>query len=304
MDLFKLETFLAVAREGGFSRAAKKLNRTQPSVSQTIRRLEQEVGEVLFHRSNRDGMLTEAGRVLQIHAQRLMNIRDEAQHALAELRQLGAGTLRISANEFTCMYLLPLLDEFRQLCPMIEVIVQRALASKLTEELRNHNSELGMLSFRPRDADVKTIVVYRDELAFVVHGGHPLAAHKELTIRQLGAECFIAHNVPSPHRSKVIETFRAKNVPLHMDVQLPSIEAIKKFVAARKGVALLPAICVEAEVARGELAALPVRELRFERKLRLVHLRGVSLSYPARAFLNVVQSFGNRGVGRFVYKPE
>ncbi len=305
MDLTQLETFLAVAQEGGFSRAAKKLFRTQPAISQTIRKLETEVGEPLFDRSSREGVLTDAGRVLKDYAQKMRNMREEARGALDELRKLQHGRLTIAANEFTCLYLLPLLDEFRHLCPMIKVTVQRSMASRITEELLNHNAELGVLTFRPDDPMIRSITVYRDDLAFVVPASHPLAGHKkEVSIKQLGAECFVAHNIPSPYRAKVIDTFKRKRVPLHMDVELPSIEAIKKFVIRRNGVALLPGICIRAEVERGELVALEVPELRFERKLRIVYRNEASLSHAARAFLQVAQSFADKKGGRYLYKPE
>ena len=107
MDLFELETFLAVVREGGFSRAAKSLHRTQPAVSQTIRKLENDLGEPLLDRSSRDGTLTDAGRLLEEYAQRMLNLKGEARAALTELRQLTHGKLIIAANEYTCIYLLP-----------------------------------------------------------------------------------------------------------------------------------------------------------------------------------------------------
>jgi len=188
MELFQLETFLTVAREGSFSRAAKKLFRTQPAVSQTIRKLEVELGEPLFDRSSRDGMLTDAGRVLQDYALRLLNTRSEALVALDELRQMLKGKLAVSANEFTCLYLLPVLDEYRRLYPMIKVAVQRSLARHISDELVSHSTELGVLTFRPDDPLLRSIVVYRDELTFVVPPQHPLASVKDVTIKQLGTE--------------------------------------------------------------------------------------------------------------------
>ena len=94
MDLAQLEVFLAVAREGRFSRAAEKLYRTQSAVSQSIRKLEEEVGEALFDRSSRDGVLTDAGHVLQEYAERLLNLRSDARQALVELRELHKGKPR------------------------------------------------------------------------------------------------------------------------------------------------------------------------------------------------------------------
>lgn len=304
LDLFQLETFLTVAREGSFSRAAQKLFRTQPAISQTVRKLEDEVGEPLFDRSSRDGTLTDAGRVLHDYAEKLLNTRIEALSALQSLRQLERGKLSIAANEFTSMYLLPLLHEFRRLHPMIHVCVQRALGSHVPGEVLNRNSEMGVITYRPSDPELKAITVYRDELAFVVPPHHPLAHKKTASIRQLGAEMFVAHNVPSPYRAKVLETFAKKKVPLHMDVELPSIEAIKKFVAAGHGVALLPLITVEEEINRGALAHVAVPELRFERKLRLVYRKKVALSHAARAFAAIAEQFAHKRGGRFVFHAE
>ncbi len=304
MDLFQLETFLAVAREGSFSRAAKKLFRTQPAVSQTVRKLEDEVGEPLFDRSSREGILTDAGQVLLDYAQRLLNTRSEALLALDELRELQAGKLSIAANEFTCLYLLPVLHEFRRLHPLVKITIQRSLASRIPGELLSHNAELGVLSFRPEDPLLRSIVVYRDELAFVVPRDHPLAGARQVSVRQLGAEYFVAHNVPSPYRNKVLETFRRRRVPLHMPVELPTIEAIKKFVAAGNGVALIPLICVEPELARGELVRVPARELKFDRRLRLVYRRQANLSHAAQAFLKVAESFASHRKERYLFQAE
>ena len=181
-----METFLAVAEERSFSRAAARLHRTQPAVSQAIAKLESELGEVLFERSSRDGTLTDAGEVLREYAAKLLNLRTDAEGALSELRALHRGRLNLAANEYTCLYLLPLLDEFRRQNPRIKVAVQRALASRISDEVLMHSVEFGVLSFRPDDAQVKSTVVYRDELAFVVNPRHALAGAGKVSIRQLG----------------------------------------------------------------------------------------------------------------------
>src|SRR5437667_12056114 len=99
MDLAQLEVFLMVAREGRFCRAAEKRYRSQSAVSQSIRKLAEEVGEALFDRSSRDGLVTDAGHVLQEYAERLLNLRNNAREALVELRELHKGKLAIAANE-------------------------------------------------------------------------------------------------------------------------------------------------------------------------------------------------------------
>jgi DNA-binding transcriptional LysR family regulator len=152
MELNQLETFLAVAEEHSFSRAAVRMHRTQPAVSQVIRKLEEELGETLFDRATRDGSLTASGVLLRDYALRLLALRREASSALVELKSLERGRLQIAANEYTCMYLLPAVDAFRREYPHIGVTVQRMLASRIPEELSLRTFELGLISFKPDPA--------------------------------------------------------------------------------------------------------------------------------------------------------
>ena len=304
MDFFQLETFLAIVQTRSFSGAAKIVRRTQPAVSQMVRKLEEEIGEPLLDRSSRDGRLTDAGRVLQEYAQKMLNLRREARASLKELGQFQRGTLTIAANEFTSLYLLRVLEEYRKFSPMIKVAVQRALASGIAAQVADHSVELGVLSFRPDHSSLQSIVVFRDELVLVVPPAHPLAGAGSVSIRQLGAESFVAHNVVSPYRLKVLEAFKRHKTPLNMDVEMPTIEAIKRFVAAGNGVALVPHISVEPELGRGELVSIPVRELKLERKLRIIYRKGGQLSHAARAFLKVAQSIAANTRGSYLFQME
>src|ERR1700728_3272909 len=204
MELNQLETFLAVADERSFSRAAVRLHRTQPAVSQVIRKLENAVGEVLFDRAARDGSLTAAGSLLREYALRLMALRREATSALDELKNLERGRLQLAANEYTCAYLLPAMDAFRRVAPHVDVAVHRMLASRIPDELSLRTFELGVISFRPDPEQFRSIAVYGDSLYLIVSPSHPLAARERVSINDLGSELFVAHNVASPLRKKVI----------------------------------------------------------------------------------------------------
>lgn len=304
MELSQLEVFLAVARERTFSRAADKLFRTQSAVSQTIRKLEDELGEALLDRSSREGVLTDAGKVLYEYAEKLINLRSEAAESLTELRELQTGKLIIAANEFTVLYLLPVLAEFRRLHPMIKITVERALGSHIPDDVLRYNVEFGVLSYEPQEPSLHSLVVYLDELVFVVPPKHPLASARQVSIRQLGAESFVAHIVSSPYREKVIQLFKTHKTPLHMDLELPTLQAIKQFVAAGNGVAFVPEISVEAELARGELVRIPVRELQLKRKLRLIYRKDANLSHAARAFLKVAEAVATERKGRYRFQRE
>src|ERR671918_1947005 len=131
VELAELRVFLTVAAERSFSRAAAKLHRTQPAVSQAIRRLEDEIGERLFDRSSKQGTLTEAGRVLRDYAQRLMRLSEEAEMAVRELRDLRRGRVLVGANEAAVHSLLPLIARFRQRVPEIAIDVRRVPARQI-----------------------------------------------------------------------------------------------------------------------------------------------------------------------------
>src|SRR5437773_10900062 len=130
MDLQALNIFLAVAHERSFSRAAAKVHRTQPAVSQAVRRLEADLGEELIDRSSKSGTLTEAGKVLQNYGQRLIRLADETESVMRDLRDLRRGRVLIGANEAAVHTLLPLMGRFRQRHPQIALDVRRVPARR------------------------------------------------------------------------------------------------------------------------------------------------------------------------------
>jgi DNA-binding transcriptional LysR family regulator len=288
MELYSLHVFLTVAVEKSFSRAAEKLLRTQPAVSLAVQRLEQELGEKLIDRSGKDLILTDAGRIALDYARRFQSLQQELDNSLAELRDNSAGCLIIGANESTTLYLLRYIERYRELYPKVKVQIRRSLSSKVPHELLDGNLELGVISYDPGDERLKSKVIFTDALAFVVSPRHRLADRKTVSITELGAENFIAHNVISPYREVVLREFQAHKVPLHMDVEMPTIETIRKLVESNLGVAFLPRMCVEQEIERKTLCEIRVREMHVERKIRLIYPTRRALSHAAKAFLEIL----------------
>jgi DNA-binding transcriptional LysR family regulator len=289
MELYPLKVFLTVATEKSFSRAAERLLRTQPAVSLAVQRLETELGEKLIDRSSTPPMLTDAGRTVVEYARRFENLQSELQNALAELRDNASGRLIIGANESTSLYLLRHIEQYRRLYPKVKVQVRRSLSSKIPSQLIDGDLELGVISYDPDDDRLVSKIIFTDHLAFVVSPQHRLAARKSVSIAELGMETFIAHNVLSPYREVVLRTFQRHKVPLNMDVEMPTVETIRKFVQRNEGVAFLPKMCVEQEVEQGLLREVEIEELNVERKIRLVYPARRALSHAAKAFLDVVE---------------
>jgi len=288
VELHSLQVFLTVANEKSFSRAAEKLFRTQPAVSLAVQRLEQELGEKLIDRSGKDLILTDAGRNVLDYARRFQSLQLELENSLAELRDNSAGRLTIGANESTALYLLQHIERYRELYPKVKVQIRRSLSSKIPNELLDGNLELGMISYDPGDERLKSKVIYTDSLSFVVSPSHRLARKKSVPLSELGNETFIAHNVLSPYRDVVLREFQTHKVPLRMEVEMPTIETIRKLVQSGVGVAFLPRMCVEQEIEQGLLCEVKVKEMHVERKIRLIYPTRRALSHAAKAFLEVV----------------
>ena len=289
MLLHSLKVFATVATERSFSRAAEKLLRTQPAVSLAVQRLEAELEERLIDRSAKELLLTDAGRIVLEFARRFANLESDLHNALAELRDNSAGRLIIGANESTSLYLMQHISRYRRLFPKVKVQVRRSLSSRIPSQLIDGDLELGVISYDPADERLHTIVLYTDHLAFVVSPEHRFASRESVSISELDMETFIAHNVVSPYRETVLKEFQRRRVPLNMDVEMPTVETIRRMVQQNEGVAFLPKMCVEREIEQGLLKEIRVEELNVERKIRLAYPAKRALSHAAKAWLELIQ---------------
>jgi DNA-binding transcriptional LysR family regulator len=288
MELTSLRIFLAVAEERSFSRAAAKVHRTQPAVSQAVRRLEGDLGEELFDRSSKSGTLTDAGRVLQHYGQRLVRLAEETESAMRELRDLRRGRVLIGANEAAVHTLLPLMARFRQRLPDIAVDVRRVPARQIAVEVQQGSLDFGALTFRPAEGGLLEVAVGSDELVLLVPPSHRFSKRRQVSMEDVASEPIVAHNDPSPARERVLRLFEEREVVLNMAIALPSLDGIKRAVELGLGVALLPRRCAITEIADGRLVAIPVAGLSRKRQVMLV-CRKAHRSHAANAFLQVAQ---------------
>jgi DNA-binding transcriptional LysR family regulator len=290
VDLGVLQVFQAVANERSYSRAAEKLYRTQPAISIAMRKLEDWVGQPLFVRGSGARALTDAGVLLLEYAERMLNLREEARKGLTELRGMKRGQVSLGVNESSIHALLPSLERFRTRFPGIHVRVHRVFSRMIPRELLNHQLDIGVISYLPEERELTTVKFYQDSLTLVVWPGHKLAKRREVDISALGEESFVAHIVESPYRQRVVQMFARHRVTLRMDLELPTIESIKRFVEMKRGVAIVPRMCVEGELARGDLRELRIRQMRIQRHLYLVYRQDRPLSAAAQALVQIILS--------------
>lgn len=288
MDLASLHVFQTVVREKSFSRAAEKLFRTQPAVSISMRKLEEWVGQPLFVRGSGARSLTDAGALLLEYADRMLNLREEVRKSMRELRGLERGQVSLGVNESSIHALLPALARYRELHPGIHIRVHRVFSRDVPREVLSHQLDIGVISYIPEATELSAVEFYRDNLTVVVWPGHRLARHREVDIADLGNETFIGHIVESPHRQRVVQLFARYHVPLHMGIEMPTIESIKLFVEMKRGVAIVPRMCVGPEIERGVLRELVMRQMRIQRRLYLVYRQDLPLTAAAQAMADIL----------------
>jgi DNA-binding transcriptional LysR family regulator len=289
LDLAALQVFQTVAREQSFSRAAEKLYRTQPAVSIAMRKLEDWVGQPLFVRGSGARTLTDAGVLLLEYAARMLNLREEIRKGIQELNGLERGQVEMGVNESSIHALLPVLDRYRQLHPGVRIRVHRVFSKDVPREVLNYHLDLGVISYVPEERELTTTEFFRDSLALIVWPGHRLAKRHEVDISELGEETFVAHIVESTYRQRVIQLFAKHHVSLNMHIELPTIESIKRFVEMKKGLAIIPRMCAESEIQRGDLREVRLKQMHVERRLYLVYRRDRPLSAAAQELVAVIR---------------
>ena len=289
MELWQLEVFSAVAEEKSFSRAGEKIGRTQPAISSAIKLLEGELGEPLFDRLGKSVRLTAAGELLSEYSKRLLSLREEALLAIGELRGLSRGSLRLGANETTCLYVLPeVLAAFTRSYPHVQVDIQRAITRSITERVIEGKLDFGIVTLPIRNARLQSITIHRDELALIVGPEHQLAPRRSVKMTDLESEPFILHKIGTTTRERLMKHFNDGGVKMKVTMELASIETIKRFVSIGMGISIVPRLCIAKELEEGSLKALSIRDARFQRKLGLIYNKNRYQSQAARAFLELI----------------
>jgi DNA-binding transcriptional LysR family regulator len=266
MDLVQLEHFLAVADERTFTRAAERVFRTQPALSQSIKKLETELGTSLFVRDNGDVSLTEAGRILEDYAHRMLKLRDDASRSIIQLQNLEQGTLSIAAHESAALYLLPdAILQFLQLFPDVKVSVNRARLDEIPRKVLDREVQIGFLKDAPAFQELESIDVHADRMALIASPTHPLVGRNSVAVRDLDGVPFVVHHLCSSTEEFVLRLFRQNGIRCRVVAELWSFENIKSFVLGNVGLAIVPRITVMEELRTGSLVEIGLPELNFHR---------------------------------------
>jgi DNA-binding transcriptional LysR family regulator len=261
MDLARVNAFVSVARLGSISRAAEELFVTQPALTARLQALERDLDAQLFVRSRHGSRLTEAGRALLPHAERALTALNRGREAVQEVASGGAGRLTIGAAPAISTYVLPaMLHRFQAAHPNIRLSVRSGHSEEVLEMVLRDEVEIGLM--RPiHHAEVTTTLLYEDEVVLVVHRGHRFAAAGQVRMAELAAENLILFDRTSSYHELTSAIVRQAGISPRGQLEVDNIDAAKRMVEQRLGIALLPLTSVQSEIGAGRLVPVLVTDM-------------------------------------------
>ncbi|QKY69999.1 LysR family transcriptional regulator [Lentibacillus sp. CBA3610] len=287
MELRQLEYFMAVSRELHFSRAAEKLNIAQPTLSQQIQILEDEMGIPLFDRIGKKTALTEAGKILLHHTKRVFYEIEQAQAALRDLNGLQTGKLTIGSLMTCVSYLLPpAISTFKQSYPNVDLSVFGLRTGDIKKGLLENGLDLG-ISFLPvEDEELASIPLYTEELSLAVPVGHPLAQEKvELETLEHFPTVLLPENY---FLRQLIDSYCAKlGISLHPTLEMTMLESLTQMVSEGIGVTILPAPYLDF-LNNSHIVKVRLVNPVLERKIGFVYRKDKYMCATTRAFIDQV----------------
>jgi DNA-binding transcriptional LysR family regulator len=285
VNLSSLRTFLAVAKFQGITRALGEVHLTQPAVSRQIQGLEEYLGTKLFLRKGRYLDLTESGHVLQQYSIRVFQLLTEAQEEIDGLKGLIRGHLRISAASTVGIYVIPdLLGEFKSQYPGIEISLTISNKEEVLRQVKDGIVDLGFAGLPIPYRELAMEPYLEDDMVLIVPPQHQFAARNAVSTREFTEDVFILREKGSGAREIIEQEFRRAGVSLVHTMELGSMEAIKKAVAANLGISIVSSRAVTLEVMVGSLCAVRISDIDLRHSIFIVYLRDNPLSSAVEGF--------------------
>lgn len=292
MDLIKLRTFCSIAKKGNFSAVAEELFMSQSAVSQQIQALERRYGVILFDRGNKKVTLTEPGRILYKKAQKMLELEDEINHELDDLRGLRGGELHVGASTTVGNYLMPFyLGHFKRLYPEVKVSLIVENTRIIEEQMLAGMFSLGVVEHKVQNQSLISRPIEKDELVLFVAPNHRWVERKMITKEELMQEPFITREQGSGTREVIEETLKEAGVTqLNVVLELGNSSAIKTAVEAELGVSILSRRAVHAQLESNLLKTVDIKGVTLERDFYLITVADRYLSPASVKFKEMLES--------------
>lgn len=290
MEMHQLRYMVAVARSGNFSRAAEQCHVAQPSLSQQIQKLEDELGERLFDRMKPVARLTPVGEVFLRRAVRILEEVDAAKREATDARDLLRGMVTVGVLPTIAPYLLPaVMSEFVEKFPGVEMVVQEDTTARLLKLVFACEIDFALVSLPVHDERLELRELFAEELLLALPPGHPLTRKRAVKATDLEGERFIVMREGHCLGDQVLNFCERRALRPHVSFRSAQLETIQALVSAGLGISLIPAMAV-----RSDHADLPqyrsMQSPRPERKIVAAWPKQRPLGRGATEFLKLVSA--------------
>lgn len=293
MEMRKLEAFCKVVELRSFTLAAKEMLLSQPTISEHVRHLEEELSQKLLERQVKDISLTPVGAVLYDYARRILQTKDEAIQAVRQYGGNLVGNVIIGCSTIPGTYIVPpLVGQFHKQYADIRTTLRIGSSRIIAEEVLHGKLEFGVVGAKWNENGLLWNRFFSDELTVIMHPEHRWAAKKEVSLAELFQEPFVFRERESGTR-KVIAQILAKSgfkeQDLHSVAEIGSTAAVKEAVKAGIGIAILSKRAAVDEIQCGRLASVAIQGQQLKRPFYLIKRKKRELSPVASVFLEFLK---------------
>ncbi len=292
----QMESLVRIVEEGSFSRAAKKVFLTQPSMTKHIKNLEESVNARIVNRRNRGIFLTPEGKVLYDCAKKILRLRDEAKEKISRMKENESGSIFIRASTIPATYILPrLLNDFKKLFPDIRAYVQTSDSEETLEMILDDQAEMGFVGKETFDKRLNVESLWEDSLILAVPADHLWVKKRYVTLDEVSKAPFVIRERGSATR-KILEDFLRKNTDRSLSMfnsvcEMGSSEAVKEAIIAGLGVSILSVHAIKRELQQGVLCEVPIQDFTIQRHFYLIYKKQFSLMHYHKLFLEFVKNY-------------
>lgn len=292
MEFNQLEIFVSVVKHKSFSKAAKELYLTQPTISNHIQNLEEELSTTLLDRKNKNITLTHSGDSLYKYAVELINIRDQAKTSIMDKNNQIQGQIDINASSIPQQYILPyIIKDFIKEYPKVSFSINNKNSQDIVDDIIEGRENFGIVGAKYRSRMLDYIDFYEDELVLAVHTNksYPLLENGSVDIEILLSEKFIFRNEGSGTRRLIEQKLSQKDISLD-DLTIVSLTdsniMIKNMIEQDLGVSFISQVTLKNEIDLGLIKALKVEGLDLSRSFYFVYNKGRTLAPVVEVFKN------------------
>lgn len=286
MNERKLRIFYEVSKELNMTKAAEKLYVSQPSISQAINDLENDLGVKLFDRIGKKLFLTYEGDTFLKYTRRILNIYDEAIKVIKEMSTLKRGKLKIGASTTIGIYILPdIIGSFSKIYDNIDISLIIENTENIVKLIEENKIDIAFVEGPTHSDEIDVKKFCDDELVFITSKNHPWVRAKKIFQGDIVKEKIILREEGSGTREVFMTALKEKSIDCNIFMELGHTEAIKKAVEAGLGISCISKRCIKDEVNYGKLVVSSIEGLKIKRDLYVIHHKDKYISKTINTFL-------------------